>query len=111
MHDAGAAISVQITHAGSFADRSVSGLQQLAPSVIFNHGDMNWSKAMTMEELETVKEEFVRGSELIQRVGFDSMEIHCGHRYLLSQFLSPFTNARTDLYGGSERIGLASRVR
>ncbi len=58
-------------------------------------------RAMTRAEMERVREEFVRAAEMGLRCGFDMLELHCAHGYLLSSFITPLTNRRTDSYGGS----------
>ena len=65
------------------------------------------ARAMTVAEMDRVTEEFVRATELGRSAGFDWLELHCAHGYLLSSFLSPLTNHRDDEYGGS----LENRVR
>ncbi|HTD38593.1 MAG TPA: bifunctional salicylyl-CoA 5-hydroxylase/oxidoreductase [Candidatus Limnocylindrales bacterium] len=58
-------------------------------------------RAMTRADMERVREEFVRAAEMGLRCGFDMLELHCAHGYLLSSFITPLTNRRTDEYGGS----------
>jgi len=60
-----------------------------------------WSRAMTRAEMEQVRHEFVAATRRAVEAGFDWLELHCAHGYLLSAFLSPLTNQRTDEYGGS----------
>lgn len=108
VHDAGAAISIQLTHAGSFSDRKVTKVRQLAPSPRFNPAGIDFPKAMDGEDLKAVKSDFVSAALLVKSAGFDCVELHVGHGYLLSQFLCPFTNFRTDRYGGPD---IANRVR
>jgi anthraniloyl-CoA monooxygenase len=64
-------------------------------------------RALTADELERIKEQFVAATLAAERSGFDLIELHCAHGYLLSSFISPITNTRTDRYGGS----LAGRLR
>ena len=64
-------------------------------------GVSDWSRAMTRGEMTTVRDEFVRSTRLAAEAGFDWIELHCAHGYLLSSFISPLTNQRTDAYGGS----------
>jgi anthraniloyl-CoA monooxygenase len=64
-------------------------------------GVSQWSRAMTREDMERVKADFVRATRMAIEAGFDWLELHCAHGYLLSSFLSPLTNQRTDEYGGS----------
>ncbi len=113
VHAAGGAAMVQLTHAGSFADRSVIGKQQMAPSVHFNPAGLNWPRAMTVSEIDRVIADFAQAAAIAVRCGFDAVQVHCGHGYLLSQSLSPATNRRTDEYGSSTvegRTRLALRV-
>lgn len=70
-------------------------------------GISDWSHAMTRPEMERVRDDFVRATRWTAEAGFDWLELHCAHGYLLSSFISPLTNQRTDAYGGS----LANRLR
>eukprot|EP01116_Phalansterium_solitarium_P017241 TRINITY_DN4193_c0_g2_i1.p1 TRINITY_DN4193_c0_g2~~TRINITY_DN4193_c0_g2_i1.p1 ORF type:complete len:402 (-),score=104.56 TRINITY_DN4193_c0_g2_i1:82-1287(-) len=101
IHREGAAASIQITHAGYFSDEKVGGEKALGPSVIFNPGGMNWCREMTLEDIERVTSDFADAADVCRRSGFDAIEVHFGHGYLLSQFISPWSNVRTDDYGGS----------
>ena len=58
-------------------------------------------REMTRADMDTVRDEFVRAAAAAARAGFDMLELHCAHGYLLSAFISPLTNRRTDAYGGS----------
>jgi anthraniloyl-CoA monooxygenase len=64
-------------------------------------GVSDWSRAMTREDMDRVLGDFVRSTALAAQAGFDWLELHCAHGYLLSSFISPLTNQRTDAYGGS----------
>ncbi len=66
-----------------------------------------WSRAMTRDDMDRVRDEFVAATHRGIEAGFDWLELHCAHGYLLSAFLSPLTNQRTDAYGGT----LANRLR
>lgn len=101
VHKYGGAICAQLTHGGGFADRAVTGTQQLAPSSVFNVAGFDWPKAMDLEELDEMARKFADAAVLAKESGFDCIEIHVGHGYLLSQFLCPRANVRTDKYGGS----------
>ncbi len=70
-------------------------------------GISDWSKAMTRADMDRVTADFVRATRYAAEAGFDWLELHCAHGYLLSSFISPLTNQRTDEYGGS----LANRLR
>lgn len=100
VHAAGAAASIQLGHCGNMAKAKVAGERALAPSARFNPYGPVWPRAMRVEEIARVAESFGRAVTLAQEAGFDAVEVHAGHGYLLSQFLSPFTNRRRDDYGG-----------
>jgi anthraniloyl-CoA monooxygenase len=70
-------------------------------------GVSDWSRAMTRADMDRVRDDFVRSTRYAAEAGFDWLELHCAHGYLLSSFISPLTNQRTDEYGGS----LANRLR
>ena len=70
-------------------------------------GVSDWSAAMTRADMDRVRDDFVRSTRFAAEAGFDWLELHCAHGYLLSSFISPLTNQRTDEYGGS----LANRLR
>jgi len=70
-------------------------------------GVSDWSRAMTRADMDRVRDDFVRATGHAVEAGFDWLELHCAHGYLLSSFISPLTNQRTDAYGGS----LANRLR
>ncbi len=67
----------------------------------FLDGISDWSRAMTRADMDRVREDFVRSTRYAAEAGFDWLELHCAHGYLLSSFISPLTNQRTDEYGGS----------
>jgi anthraniloyl-CoA monooxygenase len=70
-------------------------------------GVSDWSRAMSRADMDRVRDDFVRSTRYAAEAGFDWLELHCAHGYLLSSFISPLTNQRTDEYGGS----LANRMR
>ncbi|WKK66053.1 NADH:flavin oxidoreductase [Lutimonas zeaxanthinifaciens] len=104
VHDEGGRVSMQLTHCGYFTKNKTSK-KVLAPSKIFNaYGFLSgliYSEAMTLNDLDRVANDFETSARELQKIGFDAVEIHLGHGYLLSQFLSPLTNKRKDQYGGS----------
>lgn len=100
VHQERAAASLQLGHCGSFADGRVIGGRPLAPSRVFNTYGLSWARPMTEGDLERVVEDFARATALAAEAGFDAVELHFGHGYLVSQFLSPFTNRRRDRWGG-----------
>ena len=104
VHKAGGKVSMQLTHCGFFSKNK--GIKQaLAPSSVFNAygllSGLGFSKEMTLRDLDKVKSDFANAARSLKEIGFDAVEIHMGHGYLLSQFLSPITNKRNDEYGGS----------
>lgn len=105
VHREGAAASLQLGHAGFFTKYRAAGRSRpLSPSRSFNaYGLMSgqpWSAPMTIRDIERVVDDFVRAARRAREAGFDAVELHLGHGYLLSQFLSPATNRRRDDYGG-----------
>lgn len=108
VHRQGAAASAQITHAGSFTFLDKDTLQTnrpLSSSGGFNKvGVMSgryFKKAMTRAEMDVIAQEFVDAAIEARESGFDAVELHMGHGYLLSQFVSPIYNRRRDAYGGT----------
>jgi 2,4-dienoyl-CoA reductase-like NADH-dependent reductase (Old Yellow Enzyme family) len=101
----GAAASIQLTHCGFFSSNTtIKGQLPLAPSRTLNlYGllqGLGFSKAMSLADLEETGNDFASAASISKEAGFDAVEIHMGHGYLLSQFLSPSTNKRKDNYGG-----------
>ena len=106
VHQKGGKASIQLTHCGFFTKNiTVPGKRPLAPSKVFNeYGALSgiiFSKAMTKAELDKTSDDFANAARIAMSSGFDAVEIHMGHGYLLSQFLSPKINKRNDEYGGS----------
>jgi 2,4-dienoyl-CoA reductase-like NADH-dependent reductase (Old Yellow Enzyme family) len=112
VHAEGALAMLQLGHCGGFSKNEELGLRgPLGPSTGFNaYGalkGMPLTRGMNTDDLERTKGDFVRASRAAFGAGFDAIEVHLGHGYLLSQFLSPHRNKRTDGWGGS----LDSRMR
>jgi 2,4-dienoyl-CoA reductase-like NADH-dependent reductase (Old Yellow Enzyme family) len=106
IHVAGAAASAQIGHAGPVANARSNQAPSLSPSRRFSPmGSM--TRAVSEEDIARITEAYRRGAMIAVEAGFDCIEIHLGHNYLLSAFLSPKLNRRTDRWGGS----LANRAR
>lgn len=116
VHDEGAAISAQITHCGSFVTGMKVKGRLISSSAGFNPaGALKGNlllRAMTEADMAQVMAEFVTAAELARDAGFDAVELHMGHGYLLSQFISPLNNRRSDEYGGSaeNRVRFPARV-
>ena len=101
VHSEGALIGAQIYHAGRQASEAITGLTPLAPSAIPCGLLGNHPKEITKEEMEEVKQKFVRAARISIDAGYDLVEVHFAHGYLLHSFMSTHTNKRTDEYGGS----------
>jgi 2,4-dienoyl-CoA reductase-like NADH-dependent reductase (Old Yellow Enzyme family) len=99
VHAEGAAISAQIGHAGPVA--ASIGRKALAPSRVFSAMAMRFTSAVDESDLARIEGDFAQAARVLQDAGFDALEIHLGHNYLLSAFLSPALNRRSDRYGGS----------
>lgn len=100
IHKNGSKTIMQINHAGSAASKSVTGLDPVGPSAIANPRIGNVPKELTKKEIKNIIEEFKNAASRVKEAGFDGVEIHSAHGYLLNQFFSPLTNKRTDEYGG-----------
>jgi 2,4-dienoyl-CoA reductase-like NADH-dependent reductase (Old Yellow Enzyme family) len=106
VHQAGAAVSLQLGHCGYFSkNKEIPGRRPLGPSFAVNEyglmSGMPFARAMSESDIATVIDEFGHAAEGALRAGFDAVELHLGHGYLLSQFLSPAINRRRDRWGGS----------
>jgi len=99
VHAEGAAISAQLGHAGPVA--AGTGHTGLAPSRVFSPMAMRFTRAVTADDIERITSDFASAARLLRDAGFDAIELHLGHNYLLSAFLSPALNKRTDRWGGS----------
>ncbi|WP_436776244.1 NADH:flavin oxidoreductase [Yinghuangia sp. YIM S09857] len=101
VHAQGAAVSAQIGHAGPVANAKSNRLPALAPGKLFSPISMKSSKAATEEDIRRVTEAHANAARTAIEAGFDAVEIHLGHNYFASAFLSPKLNRRKDEYGGS----------
>jgi 2,4-dienoyl-CoA reductase-like NADH-dependent reductase (Old Yellow Enzyme family) len=101
IHAEGAKAAIQIGHAGWFADPKATGTRPLGPSGTFSLHAQRFARAMSEEDLARVERDFANAARLAVDAGFDALEVHVGHGYLLSQFLCPYNNRRRDAYGGS----------
>jgi len=99
VHAEGAAISAQIGHAGAVA--AATGLRSVGPSAIFSPLAMRRTRAVSEADMKRITQEFADAARVVADGGLDAVEIHLGHGYLLSEFLSPKLNRRKDGYGGS----------
>ncbi|KAA5828434.1 NADH:flavin oxidoreductase [Saccharopolyspora hirsuta] len=112
VHDQGAAASAQIGHAGPVANPKANGAPALAPSRQFQKTTLSFAREATPEDLRRVVRDHARAARMAIEAGFDAVEVHLGHNYLASSFLSPKLNRRTDSHGGAleNRARLAREV-
>ncbi len=101
VHAEGAAIAAQLGHAGLVAQAHSKRNPSLAPSTRLSAPAMGIVRGATRAQLDEVVTDFERAARVAVSAGFDALEIHLGHNYLLSSFLSPNLNKRRDDYGGS----------
>jgi 2,4-dienoyl-CoA reductase-like NADH-dependent reductase (Old Yellow Enzyme family) len=101
VHREGAAASIQLGHAGNMGDRKVSGTRAVSPSGRFTLFGLTLPRKMSEADIEDMARAHGAAVLLAREAGFDAVEIHAGHGYLISQFLSPYTNKRTDQWGGT----------
>jgi 2,4-dienoyl-CoA reductase-like NADH-dependent reductase (Old Yellow Enzyme family) len=107
VHAEGAAVAAQLGHAGPVADARSNGFAALSPTRRLNPISMRFTRAATEQDIDRVVRAHAEAARLAIESGFDAVEIHFGHNYLVSAFLSPKLNRRTDRHGGS----LANRAR
>jgi 2,4-dienoyl-CoA reductase-like NADH-dependent reductase (Old Yellow Enzyme family) len=101
IHKEGAACSVQIGHCGNMTSSSVTGVRPMAPSARINLYGPTFPRSMNKDDIRSIVQSFGKAIHLSRESGFDAVEVHAGHGYLISQFLSPYTNKRKDSFGGS----------
>ena len=101
IHAEGAKASIQLGHCGNMTHRSTCGCMPVGASGGFNLYSPTFVRKLREEEILALVEDFGHAVELSRQAGFDCVEIHAGHGYLISQFLSPYTNHRHDRFGGS----------
>lgn len=92
-------VVIQINHGGGKASSKITGIKPIAPSPIMVPGGVEEPKEMTLEDIERVLEAFEKAAKRAIEAGFDGVEIHGAHGFLLNQFTSPITNKRLDAYG------------
>lgn len=107
IHKEGAAASIQIGHCGNMSHKNICGCTPISASTGFNLYSPTFVRGMHPSEITSMARAFGQAVHLAREAGMDAVEVHAGHGYLISQFLSPYTNKRRDEYGGS----LANRMR
>lgn len=101
VHKEGAKASIQLGHCGNMTHRSTCGCKPMGASSGFNLYSPTFVREMEEYEILDLVRDFGKAVNLARKAGFDCVEIHAGHGYLISQFLSPYTNHRKDIWGGN----------
>lgn len=101
IHAEGAKASIQLGHCGNMTHRSTCGCMPVGASSGFNLYSPTFVRGLKKDEIYSLVKDFGKAVNLSREAGFDCVEIHAGHGYLISQFLSPYTNHRRDEFGGS----------
>ncbi len=101
IHSEGAATSIQIGHCGNMSHKRICGCTPISASSGFNLYSPTIVRGMRPSEIRSMARAYGEAVKLAREAGMDAVEIHAGHGYLISQFLSPYTNHRKDEYGGS----------
>lgn len=115
VHAGGAPVMLQISHAGSAASSQVTAATPLGPSAVVKpttRGDAELPREMTGDDISRVTEAFAAAARRAIAAGYDGVEVHAAHGYLLDQFYSPLTNLRADEYGGTaeNRVRMLAEV-
>ena len=101
IHAAGAKASIQIGHCGNMTHRSTAGCMPVGACTGFNLYSPTFVRGLHEDELKDIAQAFGDAVRTARDAGFDCVEVHAGHGYLISQFLSPYTNHRRDRFGGT----------
>ncbi|MGD9076204.1 MAG: NADH:flavin oxidoreductase, partial [Desulfobacteraceae bacterium] len=116
IHKRGARVAMQITHGGFFSNDKLTGQKSLAPSEVEGFGQSR-SREMRVKEISDLIDAYGQAARRAKEAQFDAVQIHAAHGYMMSQFLSPVFNQRTDAYGGSVEnraralLGVLQKVR
>ena len=103
IHKYGTCIAIQINHAGASAVSARTNMQPVSASDVPSKEGGEIPRPLSVEEIHHIVKKYGEAAKRAQTAGFDAVEIHAGHSYLISQFLSPTTNDRTDEFGGSAK--------
>jgi 2,4-dienoyl-CoA reductase-like NADH-dependent reductase (Old Yellow Enzyme family) len=107
VHQLSSKVFLQISHAGRQTKKKICGCVPLSPSAVYDPVSKKMPKELTTEEIKEVIDDFVQAGRRAKQAGFDGIQLHVAHGFLLSSFISPHTNRRQDEWGGS----LSNRVR
>lgn len=100
-HAGKAAIGIQVYHAGRQTNSGITGIQPVAPSPVADPTENEVPHELTVAEIQGLVRAYAAGAKRAKKAGMDFIELHGAHGYLITQFLSPFTNKRKDAYGGT----------
>jgi 2,4-dienoyl-CoA reductase-like NADH-dependent reductase (Old Yellow Enzyme family) len=101
VHQNGARIAMQIVHCGRQTTKEAIGIQPIAPSPVKEKSLFVIPREMTEDDIDRVIEAFAQAARRVKESGFDALQLHGAHGYLINQFLCPYTNRRKDKWGGS----------
>ena len=101
VHKHGAKIAMQIGHGGRASRSDVIGTQPVSSSAVPLPRSRELPRELTKSEIKELVDSFIQAAMRAKIAGYDGVEVHCAHNYLLRQFISPYTNVRTDEYGGN----------
>lgn len=101
IHKNGSKAVMQINHAGSAASKHITGCVPVGPSAVENPRKGSIPRELTKDQIKDIINSFKSAAIRVKKAGFDGVEIHSAHGYLLNQFFSPLSNKRTDEYGGN----------
>ncbi len=112
VHKLDTKIAMQIAHCGRQTTKTAIGTDPLAPSAVRDMTTFSMPRAMTEADIERTIESFANAARRVKQAGFDAVQVHGAHGYLISAFLCPYTNRRKDRWGGSleNRMRLVSEV-
>jgi len=105
-------IFLQMAHAGRQTKEKICGCAPLAPSAVYEPTFKVMPKEMSAAEIQKVSDDFIQAGRRAKQAGFDGVQVHVAHGYLLSSFISPYTNRRKDEWGGSlqNRVRIVSKI-
>lgn len=101
IHHAGGAIAAQLGHGGVVSSKKITGVTAVSPSKAINPSSLEYCREISSSEIHKTIDQFGQAAEIAVEAGFDVVELHFGHLYLPSSFLSPLLNRRKDEYGGN----------
>jgi 2,4-dienoyl-CoA reductase-like NADH-dependent reductase (Old Yellow Enzyme family) len=100
VHEYGVNIILQLVYVGSYVMGDTGGRTVLGPSAVANLNTQVTPREMSVREIKAVQGKFAQAAARARKAGFDGVEIHAAHGFLLNQFITPFYNRRSDIYGG-----------